>query len=118
MKVLPFNCRGISSPEKKLVLRRFLQKEPIDLVFLQETLVAADIISPLMESMLPRWHFQAIDVNGCLGGIALGYYPCSINLMGTWGSIGFIKADIYSTELGNEIRMINIYGPCHHREDF
>ena len=26
--------------------------------------------------------------------------------------------DIYFTELGTEIRMINIYGPCHHWENF
>eukprot|EP00253_Pinus_taeda_P017589 PITA_17589 len=116
MKVLSFNCRGIASPEKKLALR-LLQKEPIDLVFLQETLGVVDIISPLMESMLPGWHFQAIDVNGRSGGIALGYNPRSINLMGTWGGIGFIGADIYPTEMGTEIRMINIYGPYHHREN-
>lgn len=117
MKVIS-NCRGIASPEKKLALRRLLQKEPIDIVFLQETLGATDIISPLMESMLPRWLFQAIDVNGRSRDIALGYNPRSINLMGTWGGIGFIGADIYSTELGTEIRMINIYGLCHHRENF
>eukprot|EP00253_Pinus_taeda_P034846 PITA_34846 len=68
--------------------------------------------------MFPGWHFQAIDVNGRLGGIALGYNPRSINIMCTWGGIGFIVVDIYSTELRTEIRTINIYGPCYHRENF
>jgi len=85
MKVLPFNCRGIASPKKKLALWRLLEKELIDLVFLQETMGVVDTISPLMESMIPGWHFQAIDVNGRLRGIALGYNSRSINLKGTWG---------------------------------
>jgi len=67
--------------------------------------------------MLPIWHFQAIDVNGHSSGIALGYNPCSIKLISTWGGIGFTGADTFSTELGTDIRLINVYGPCHHRED-
>lgn len=118
MKAISFNCRGTASPDKKLALRRLLRKEPIDLVLLQETLGTTTIITPLLGSMLPGSHFYALDVNGRSRGIALGYNPHSIKMMGAWGGIGFIGADIYSAELGSEIRVLNIYGPCHHRDIF
>lgn len=76
------------------------------------------IISPLIESMLPGWNFQATNVNGHSRGITLGYKPCTIHILGTWGGIGFLGVDIYSTELGTKIRMVNIYGPYHRRENF
>lgn len=88
------------------------------MVLLQETLGATDTISPLLESMLPGWHFQAIDVNNRSRGIALGYNPRLIKLNGTWGGIGFIGVDIYSTDLGSEIRLLNVYGLCHYQENF
>lgn len=68
--------------------------------------------------MLLGWSFQALDVNGRSGGIALGYNPRSINLCNIWGGMGYIGANIYSFELGIDIRLINVYGPCHHCEVF
>jgi len=74
-------------PEKKLALRRLLKHELIDFVFLQEALRLADVVSHILESMLHGWSFQALDVNGRYGGIALGYNPHSIKLCKIWGGI-------------------------------
>lgn len=100
MKVISFNCRGIASLDKKLALKILLHKEQCDLVLLQETLGEVVIITPLLESMLLGWHFHALDVIRRLGGISLGHNPRSIKLLGTWGGIGFLGADIYLSELG------------------
>lgn len=53
-----------------------------------------------------------------IGGITLGYNPRSIKLVNIWGGIEFIGADTFSMQLGTDIRLINVYGPCHHQEDF
>jgi hypothetical protein len=68
--------------------------------------------------MLLGWSFLALDANGRSGGIALGYNTRSINLFNSWGGSGHIGADIFSADLGIEIRLINVYGPCHHRPEF
>ncbi len=118
MKLLSSNFQGIASPEIKLALRRLLKFEHIDVVFLQETLGLAEAITHHLESMLPGWFFQALDVNGHSGGIVLGYNPRSIKLCNIWGDIEYIGADIFSFDLGTNIRLINVYGPFHDREIF
>jgi len=88
------------------------------MVFLQETMGASDTISPILESMFPGWHFQDVDVNGPSGGITLGYNSHLIKVNSTSGGIEFIGVDIYSTQLGSEIRILNVYGPDHNRDIF
>lgn len=68
--------------------------------------------------MLPGWSFHALDVNGHSGGIALGFNSRTIKLCNIWGGIGHIGADIFSSELGTKIKLVNVYGPCQHREEF
>eukprot|EP00253_Pinus_taeda_P026822 PITA_26822 len=55
---------------------------------------------------------------GRSGGLALGYNPTSIKLESSWGGQGFLGADIYCSDLGSPLRIVNIYGTCHHREIF
>eukprot|EP00253_Pinus_taeda_P026957 PITA_26957 len=62
------------------------------------------------------WIFHALDVSGRSGGIAVGFKQCSINLKNIWGGGGFLGADIYSRDLEEEMRIINVYGPCQNRE--
>lgn len=118
MKVISFSCRGLASPDKKVALRRLLRKESGNLVLIQETLGADTIITPLLKSMLPSWWLHALDVNDQSGSIALGYNPRSMKMLRAWECRGFLGADIYSSKFGVEIRMLNIYGSCHHRENF
>lgn len=55
---------------------------------------------------------------GRSGGLALGFNPCTIHLNASWGGIGFIGMGIFSSDLGMDLKIVNIYGPCHHREAF
>eukprot|EP00253_Pinus_taeda_P008500 PITA_08500 len=55
---------------------------------------------------------------GRSGGLALGYNPLTINLESSWGRQGFLGADIVCSEIGCPLRVVNIYGPCQHRELF
>lgn len=78
----------------------------------------ADLTSRTLGSLKPGWIFQSLDVIGQSIGLALGYNPPTINLRASWGGVGFIGMDIFSSELGMDLRIINVYGPCHSKEAF
>lgn len=78
MKWVSFNYRGLASPSKTLALKRLLDCEPCDIIFLQETLGMAKQITQTLQSLKPKWSFHALDVLGRLGHIALGVNPRTI----------------------------------------
>lgn len=51
-------------------------------------------------------------------GLALGYNPQTIKLSSAWGGKGLIGIEIFSSELGMDLRVINVYGPFQGREAF
>lgn len=59
-----------------------------------------------------------MDVVGRSGGLAIGYNPRSIRVDASWGGSGFMGIDIFSTELGKNLRIVNVYGPYHQSEHF
>eukprot|EP00253_Pinus_taeda_P005582 PITA_05582 len=71
-----------------------------------------------LSSIASGWLFSALDSSGRSGGLAIGYNPASIKALGTWGGPGFLGLDLFSADLGTNLRVINIYGPCHQRESF
>lgn len=109
MKWISFNCRDLAIPSKKLALKRLLDLEPCDIIFLQETLGMAEKITLVLHSLKPGWSFHALDVLGRSGGIALGVNSHSIKPISAWGGHGYLGMDIFSTELGKNICIVNIY---------
>jgi len=118
LKWLSFNCRGMASASKKLALHRLFNTNFVDIIMLQETLGDVDLITRSLESLKLGWHFYSLDAMGRSGGLAIGYNPCTIKVISSWGGLGFIGMDIFLTELGMDLWIINIYRPCHRREDF
>lgn len=55
---------------------------------------------------------------GQSGGLALGINPRTIHLKASSGGTRFISMDIFSSDLGMDINIVNIYGRCHNREAF
>eukprot|EP00253_Pinus_taeda_P035499 PITA_35499 len=118
MKCLSFNCRGLASEPRKLVIRRLFEFDQPDIIFLQETLGPADTIEHCLNSITPRWKFLATDASGRSGGLAIRINPRTIRLDSSWGGKGFLGADIFSADLGRAFRIVNVYGPCQLREPF
>lgn len=108
----------MASSPKKLALERLFESEPIDIISLQETLGEVNHITRILGNLKPSWTFLSLDAVRRSGGLALGFNPCSINLKSAWGGRGFIGIDIFSVDLGMDLRAINIYGPCQGREAF
>eukprot|EP00253_Pinus_taeda_P003262 PITA_03262 len=118
MKVLSFNCRGFSSPPKKLALRRLLTISQPDIILLQETLCPADTLIQSFKSWLPSWTFHAIDATGRSGRLAIGIHNKTIRIRNIWGGRGFIGLDTYVLSMEMDLRVINVYGPCSSRDPF
>eukprot|EP00253_Pinus_taeda_P014091 PITA_14091 len=118
MKCLSFNCRGLASASKKLALQRLVEVDTIDIILLQEILGPAEHITRSLQSLVPSWNFVAIDAVGRSGGLAIGYNPRSIRVDASWGGLGFMGINIFSAELSKNLRIVNVYGPCHQSEQF
>lgn len=106
------------SASKKLALRRLFEIEPVDIILLQETLGWTDHITSSLNSISPGWTYMAMDAVGRSGGLSIGYNPKIIKVTASWGGHGFLGLDLFSAELGTNLWVFNIYGPCQQREHF
>ena len=70
MKILCFNCRGLTIPSKKLSLKRLVDVLVHDVLLLQETMGNSDVVVGFLKYLLPYWDFHVIDVNGRSQGLA------------------------------------------------
>lgn len=48
----------------------------------------------------------------------LGFNNKTIKIDNIWRGEGYLGADFKAIDIDLSLRMINIYGPCHNREDF
>ena len=72
MIVTTLNCRGLASLPKKLAVRRLIEDQFIDVLFLQETMGNGLGLVGEMESMLPGWNFISLDAKGMSRGLLIG----------------------------------------------
>ena len=118
MICLSYNCKGLANSDKKLALKRLLHATRIDALFLQETLGDGLSITKILTPLLPDWSFATIDARGRSGGCALGINNKTIRVLNWWGRVGAIGAEVITRELDLPISLINVYGPCLHKETF
>ena len=57
MIVMTLNCKGLASIPKKLAVRRLIDEQFLDVIFLQETTCAGVILVGELETMLKDWKF-------------------------------------------------------------
>jgi len=118
MKILSFNCRGLANPSKKSSLRRVIDLNCLDVILLQETLGLSDDVTKSLELLLPGWKFVAIDVNGRSGGLASGWRLSVCRCDNFWSIRSGLGLQLFSTDLGMVVIVLNIYGPYINRVPF
>lgn len=91
--------QGLASPKKKLALKRQISYDPYDIIFLQEALGTSDDIFKTLLGIMLGWHFQAMNATGSSGGLALRINPRTIRVITSWGGLGFLSMDLFSTVL-------------------
>jgi hypothetical protein len=69
-----------------------------------------------LETLLPGWMFATVDARGRSGGLATGWKKRNCKLETVWGFTSGIGLTIFSTDLGHNLTIINIYGPHQDRQ--
>ena len=72
MILMTLNCRGLASLPKKLAVKRLIDEQYLDVIFLQETMFDGCILVKEMESMLKEWQFISVDAKGRSEGLLYG----------------------------------------------
>ena len=55
MILMTLNCRGLASLPKKLAVKRLIDKQSLDVIYLQETMCEGCILVKDMELLLKGW---------------------------------------------------------------
>lgn len=118
MIFLSWKYKGLASKPKKLALKEMVQRYNPDVLMLQETLgMSLEVLSTL-SSILPGWHFQALDSFGHSGGLALGFREGRLKLVNLWGMDHALGMEVQSPDFGFPLLILNIYGLCQERLSF
>ncbi len=118
MIILSYNCKGLASLPKKLALKELVRTNKPDIILLQETLGKGEEVTRFLVKLLLGWSFHAIDANGHLGGVALGFNAKVLREISSWGSENVLAVELYSNELCIPFLILNVYGPVLDRERF
>jgi hypothetical protein len=100
MKILSFNYRGVSSPSKKLSLKRMVLPIHSDLILLQETLHEGDVVSKVLESLFNHWRFISVDAKGCSGGLEIDWNTKVVNAQNSCGLESSLGVEDFIVDLG------------------
>ena len=111
MIVTTLNCQGLASLPKKLAVRRLVEDQNIDVLFLQEIMGNGLCLAAEMESMLVGWIFISLDAKGKSGGLLIGWRKRLFNLVNAWAMDFGLSASLYSIEMKEVYCFMNIYGP-------
>ena len=55
MILMTLNCRGLTSLPKKLVVKRLIEQQSLDIIYLQETMCEGGVLVKDMELLLKGW---------------------------------------------------------------
>ena len=108
MIVTTLNCRVLASLPKKLAVRRLVEDQNIDVLFLQEIMGNGLCLATEMELMLPRWIFISLDAKGKSGGLLIGWRKRLFNLVNAWAMDFGLSASLYSIEMKEVYCFMNI----------
>ena len=118
MILLTLNCRGLASQPKKLVVKRLIDQQAVDVIFLQETMIEGCVLVQELEHLIHGWQFILVDAKGISSGLILGWKSCNFLFHNAWAMNSGLCVVLYSYDLQKEISFVNIYGPYLDRETF
>ena len=118
MIMMTLNCRGLASLPKKLAVRRLIDEQSLDVIFLQDTMCDGCILVREMELLLKYWQFVSVDAKGRSGGLLLGWRTRNFHLLNAWAMTFGLCAVLNSIEWQLDLCFINLYGPYIDREFF
>ena len=118
MIVMTLNCRGLASTPKKLAIRRLIEDQFLDVIFVQETMCDGSLLVNALEIMLKEWKFVSVDAKGRSGGLLLGWRYRHLHMLNAWACCSGLCVSLFSIELKMNFCFLNLYGPYVDREVF
>ena len=118
MIVSTLNYRGLASFPKKLVVRRLVEDQHIDVFLLQEIMGDGHVIAGDMEVLLSGWTFISLDAKGRSGGLLLGWRTRLFHFLSAWAAESGLFASLFSIEMKEDLCFMNICVPYLYRERF
>ena len=115
MIILSYNCRGLVSQPKKIVLRELMKSHNPDVLLLQETMGQGEEVNGILSRMFHGWVFQALDAHGRSGGLSMGIKSAKMKEFSSWGSENSLALEVYSKKICHPLLLLNVYGPCMER---
>ena len=73
MILMTLNCRGLASHPKKLAVKRLIDEQSLDVIFLQENMYDGCVLVKEMELMIKVLQFISMGANDRFGGLLLGW---------------------------------------------
>ena len=73
MILLTLNCRGLDSQPKKIAVKRLIDEQEVDVIFLQEMMIEGCVLVKDLELLIHGWQFISMDAKGRSRGFLLGW---------------------------------------------
>lgn len=113
--ILSLNYWGLTSLPKWLSLKRIVEYDHPEIIFLKETLGPNETIKKCLEGLLGGWYFICLDASGHSSSLVIGWSNKLIKLINSWRLIIGLFLKFFSEELGRHFYLLNVYGTNHNQ---
>ena len=111
MIVISWNVRGLNSIPRKKVVRRLIESQSLDMVFIQETKLSLDGLAKCAAYIWPHGSWQGVGALNGSGGVACFWDPRKVFPLWWLSSRSSISLIATSFENGERCFLSNIYAP-------
>eukprot|EP00253_Pinus_taeda_P023436 PITA_23436 len=111
MKVFSWNVRGLNGQTKQRLLKRNVQHEKPDLILVQESKCANNIIQIVNRKVGRRLENMSIDSQGWEGGLVTWWNPHVLKILSSEASRHLLALECQVIGNSDIYLCINVYGP-------
>jgi hypothetical protein len=115
MICLSLNYRGLGSTSKKHALKRLVESLHLEILLLRKTKEegrGGGVLYEEMAKLLCGWEFISNYSKSRLEGVISIWRPIFLSCFHSWSFESDLGLSLYSQEMGKEILVLNLYGPC------
>ena len=111
MKVISWNARGLNSQMKRRLLKKKVQKNKPDIIFVQETKCASSTIHNISKKLGKHMEYMETASNGWEGGLITLWNLQVINILSSEATRSFIAVEAQVVGNSDTYLCTNVYRP-------
>lgn len=111
MKVISWNARGLNRQIEQVLLKRKVQKEKTDIIFVQETKCASNTIYNASKKLGRQMEYLETASHGWEGGLVTLWNPHVIKILSFEATRSFIAIEVQVIGNSETYLCTNVYGP-------